>query len=69
VLGPAKPDPSAGHDELFYLQAEQRIHIDIDLARRPDVTDLEGVGLEAVFDEADFLDADYFLLLVWNDEA
>ena len=43
------------------MSEEQRIHIDIDLARRPDVADLETVGLEAVFHESDFLDADHFL--------
>jgi hypothetical protein len=53
----------------FCLFAEQRIHIDIDLTWRLDVTDLETVGLEAVFHQADFLDADHFLLLVGNDEA
>ena len=48
---------------------EQRIQIDIDLARRPDVADLKAVGLEAVFHQPDFLDADHFLHPVGNDEA
>jgi hypothetical protein len=48
---------------------EQRIHIDIDLARRPDVTDLESVGLKDVLHEADLLDADHFLFFIGNDEA
>jgi hypothetical protein len=43
--------------------AKQGIHIDIDLTRRPKVTNLKAVGLEAVFHQADFLDADHFLFL------
>ena len=35
---------------------------DIDLARRPDVADLETVGRKAVFHQPGFLDADHFLL-------
>jgi hypothetical protein len=54
---------------MTVLLFKQRIHIDIDLPRRPDVADFETVGLEAVFQEADFLDADHFLFLVGNDEA
>jgi hypothetical protein len=69
VLGPAKPDPSAGHNELFCLHDEQRIHVDVELTRRAGVPDLETVGLEAVFDEAYFLDADHFLPSIGNDET
>ena len=38
------------------LALEQRIQVDIDLAGRPDMTDLEAVGLEAVFHQPDLLD-------------
>src|ERR1700730_188874 len=48
---------------------QQRIQIDIDQARRPDVTDFEGVGLEPVFYQPDFLDADQVLPRIRNDEA
>src|SRR6185312_10581749 len=48
---------------------QQRVQIDIDLAGRPDVTDLETVGLEAIFHQADLLDTDHFLPGIWNDEA
>jgi hypothetical protein len=49
--------------------AKQRIHIDIDLARRLEVTNLKAVGLKAVFHEADLLGADHFLPRIGNDEA
>ncbi len=45
------------------------IQIDIGLAGRPDVTDFEAVGLEAVFHQPDLLDPDQFLLGIGNDEA
>ena len=37
--------------------------------RRADVTHLEAIRLEAVFDKPDLLDADHFLPFVRNDEA
>src|SRR5437667_12723793 len=45
------------------------IQIDIDLTRRLDVADFKAVGLEAVFDQSDFLDADPLLPHIRNDEA
>jgi hypothetical protein len=47
----------------------KRIQIDIDLTRRPDVAHFKAVGLEAVFHEPDFFDADRFLFFAGDDEA
>ena len=40
------------------LPAEQLVEIDIALAGRPDVADLETVGLEPIFHQPHFLGAD-----------
>src|SRR5262252_5532555 len=48
---------------------EDLLDVDIALTVRPDVADLKAVGLEAVFDEAGFLDPDPLLALVVDDEA
>jgi hypothetical protein len=50
-------------------RADQRIQIDIDLARRPHMAHFKRVGLEAIFHQPDFLDADQLLPGVGNDEA
>src|SRR6476659_5765044 len=54
---------------LARSRADQRIQIDIGLARRPDVKNLKTVGLEPILDQPDLLDADHFLPRIRNDEA
>src|SRR6266403_2993017 len=54
---------------LARSHADQRIQIDIDLPRRPDVTNLKTVGPESILDQPDLLDADHFLPCIRNDEA
>src|ERR1700730_15899080 len=47
---------------------QQRIQVHIRQARRPEITDVEGVGLEPVSHQPDFLDAEQFLPRIRNDE-
>ena len=48
---------------------QQRIQIDIDLARGSDVTDFEAVGLKTVLDHTGLLDADQFLSRIRDDKT
>ena len=62
-------DPSRVQPSMRRLLGEQCIEVDIDLARRADMPDLEGVGSKSIFHEARFLDADHFLPGVGDNET
>src|SRR5580692_3555447 len=49
--------------------AKQRIHVDIDLALGPDVTDFKTVGCKAVLHQPDLLEADHLLPRVGENEG
>ena len=52
---------AAQEARLVTLVLEQRVDIDIDLARRTHVQNLKTVGPEAILHHSDFLDAEHLL--------